>query len=238
MTLKEIRRKLGEAIIGEPLTERARLIGGFHLVSYKSLDRPGSLANAKRQIDIFWKRDRNNVPKQWLEQFLADIEADVTKFAHIESICANHNSVVNDGTRMIFKFMSGQTVASSAPAGGSNIVTLPTMIQLGTSNVATVAADIGCKSPLTTVPGMVESSATLPLPPTTTNSSYTFDTLLMNKPDFLNDSAPPATVTVNEIAMRNTDAAKKCLCRAVTNATPVSAGGTLNATYKLQVTPS
>lgn len=230
MDMKEIRRKLGEKIIGETLPDTAKIKTGFTLVSLTNLDLPGNLVRAKHEVDKFWKRDGKNVQKIWLEQFIAELEGDPLRYSHIYALSANHNKLVNDGTRMLSRWFLD--IATNSAAGAS-ITTRVSRLQLGTSSAAHAANQTGCVSPITTPSSMAEAAATVSQ--VTTDTSYTYDTVQLQKTDFLNNSGGGTVVTVNEIAIRNNDTVKIAFCRTTTNSTAVADTGTLNATYKLQI---
>jgi len=233
MDFKDIRRKVGEAIIGEPLRDSARILGGFQLASFRNENDSANLVHAQKVVDEFWRRDRNKIPKVWLQQFMEMLEADPFMYARIYALSANHNRLVNDGTRLINKYLTG--IATNSAAGAA-IGTLPTFLQLGTNATGVhLPTYTGCVTPITSPSTMVEAAATVTQ--VTTDANYTFDTIQLQKTNFVNNSGGGVVVTVNEIAMRNGDATKICFCRTATNSTPVADTGTLNATYKLQVQP-
>ena len=232
MDFKDFREKVGRVIIGDSAHDTARVIGGVTLVSTVSQNEPANLVRANRIMDEFWARDRKKIPMRWVEQFLDELEADREKYSRIYSMAANHNRLVNDGTRMLSRWFTN--IATNSAAGNA-INNRIGYLQLGAdgSNTHNPAAT-GCYTPIVAPAGLVEAAATLTQ--VTTDATYTFDTAQLRKTDFVN-TAGNGTKDVKEIAMRNNDAVKICFARTFVTTVTIADGGNLDATYKWQIQP-
>ena len=233
MDFKDFREKVGRVIIGDSAHDTARVVGGALLVSTVSLSEPGNLVRANRIMDEFWARDRNKIPMRWVEQFLDELEADREKYSRIYSMAANHNRLVNDGTRMLQRWFIDDTNIKSAL--NNSITTRVSRLQLGDdgSNVHNPAAT-GCYNAIVAPAGLQEAAATVT--GITTDANYGFDTTQLRKTDFLN-TPTNGIKTVREIAIRNNDATKICFARTFVTAVTIADGGSLDATYKWQLQP-
>lgn len=219
------RQKLAELIAGHDNGCSARVYTGVTLAAFLPSHGRDSRMRAVNLIDDFWHGDAKNIHKMDAERFIESVWAD-ERFPLLSGLGANKNKLVNNGTRQLYRMMSGQAVNSE---GGDAIGTLPTYIELGSSTTTVTDAalnNLGCYTPIVSA-GLAVASGTVT--PVTTDANYTNDTFQIQKTNFSNGIG--TDVVVREAAILNNDATKIALCRTATTVTTVVPAGNLSVTY-------